>query len=90
MVFQNLFVYLQALRLIVIIDSLLQQRYYGLKEKETLSSFRDSDKTAKTLSETPVEQKSRRSYLHIKVRTFCYIVLGVEAWRYIKLQKQKE
>lgn len=43
-------------------------------KKETLSSFRDSDKTAKTLSETPGEQKSIRSYLHIKVRTFCHAV----------------
>lgn len=59
-------------------------------KKETLSSFRDSDKTAKTLSETPGEQKSIRSYLHIKVRTFCHAVGCLGSWRYLSSHRSKK
>lgn len=59
-------------------------------KKETLSSFRDSDKTAKTLSETPGEQKSIRSYHHIKVRTFCHAVGCLGSWRYLSSHRSKK
>lgn len=58
--------------------------------KETLSSFRDSDKTANILSGTPVEQKSMRSYLHIKVRASCHTVGCLGSWRYLSSHRCKK
>lgn len=56
-------------------------------KKETLSSFRDSDKTAKTLSETPEEQTFVPSYQGADFLPRCW-VFGFLAVP-IESQKQK-
>lgn len=57
--------------------------------KETLSSFRGSDKTTKFIK-TPREQRSNCPYLHIKVRAFCYTVGCLGSWSYLQSHRSRK